>query len=95
MRENYVFMLVHEFFDLSEFFFISGRVTMSTLRIRVCLFVCRQIKRTSSQKAINLFLTFFQLFFFITVPLFQVMNTQRNVTATTIMCALTANTGQR
>ena len=37
MGRHYVCMLILEFFDLSENFYMSGRVTMSTLRIPVCL----------------------------------------------------------
>ena len=37
-----VFMLIFRFFNLGDFFYISGRVTMSTLRILVCPSVARQ-----------------------------------------------------
>ena len=39
MGRQYVFMLILEFFDLNEFFYISGRITnypLTTLRIRGC-----------------------------------------------------------
>ena len=36
MIRHYVFMLIFEFFYLSRNFYRSRRVTMSTLRIRVC-----------------------------------------------------------
>ena len=62
MGRHYVFMLILKFFDLSENFYRSGRVTMSTLRIRgcqsVCPSVCRQIKQTSTQKVTSLFSIF-------------------------------------
>ena len=58
---HYVFMLVLEFFYLSDFFYISGRVTMSTLRISVCLSVCRQIKRTSTRKVMAWFSIFIHI----------------------------------
>ena len=35
-------MHIFEFFDLSENFYRSGRVTVSTLRIRVCPSVARK-----------------------------------------------------
>ena len=41
----YVIMLILEFFDFSDFFYISGRVTMSTLRIRGCLSVRPSVAR--------------------------------------------------
>ena len=47
MERHYVFMLILEFFDLSEIFYISGRVTMSTLRIRVCPSVCLSPDKTN------------------------------------------------
>ena len=61
MGRYYVFMLILEFIYLSEIFHISGRVTMSTLRIRGCPSVCRQIKRTSTQKVISRFWIFIHI----------------------------------
>ena len=58
MGMHYVFMLILKFFDLSEIFYRSGRVIMSTLWIRGCPSVCRQIKLTSTQKVTSLFLRF-------------------------------------
>ena len=45
---NIVFILI--FLNVSEFFYISGWITMSTLRIRVCLSVCPSV-RLSPDKA--------------------------------------------
>ena len=43
MGRHHVFMLILEFFYLSENFYKSGRVTMSTLRIRGCLWHAKTI----------------------------------------------------
>ena len=61
MGRHYVFMLIIEFFDSSENFYRSGRVTMSTLRVRGCPSVCRQIKRTSTQKVTSRFSRFIHI----------------------------------
>ena len=54
-------LLILKFFDIMEIFYRSGRVRMSTLRIRGCPFICRQIKLTSTQKVTSRFLRFIHI----------------------------------